>query len=50
MNPTIGTDMLTLTPGDLVPSLTVTPPDASPLSLPEAFREHVAVVLFFRGV
>jgi peroxiredoxin len=38
-----------LTPGDLFPSLTVTPPDAPPLALPEAFRGHVGVVLFFRG-
>ena len=38
-----------LNPGDLFPSLAVTPVDAEPFQLPEAFRGHFAVVLFFRG-
>jgi peroxiredoxin len=41
--------MTLLQPGDTFPSLTVTPPDASPLQLPEALAGHFGVVLFYRG-
>lgn len=41
--------MSLLNPGDPFPSLTVTPVDAEPLELPQAFRGHFGVVLFFRG-
>lgn len=38
-----------LNPGESFPSLTVTPVDAEPLDLPQAFNGHFGVVLFFRG-
>lgn len=41
--------MTLLQPGDMFPSLTVTPPDASPLQLPDAVIGHFGVVLFYRG-
>ncbi|MGH9088226.1 MAG: peroxiredoxin family protein [Acidimicrobiales bacterium] len=41
--------MTLLQPGDTFPHLTVTPPDAPALQLPEALAGHFAVVLFYRG-
>jgi len=41
--------MALLRPGDVFPSLTVTPPGAPPLCVPDAFAGHFAVVLFYRG-
>lgn len=38
-----------LNPGESFPSLAVTPVDAEPLVLPEAFNGHFRVALFFRG-
>lgn len=41
--------MSLLNPGDPFPALEVTPVDADPLELPQAFDGHFGVVLFFRG-
>jgi peroxiredoxin len=41
--------MTLLKPGDTFPALTVTPPGAPALELPEALAGHFAVVLFYRG-
>jgi peroxiredoxin len=41
--------MKMLKPGDVFPALTVTPPDAAALELPDALAGHYAVVLFYRG-
>lgn len=41
--------MTRLAPGDLFPSITVTPVDGEPIQLPDAFAGHFAVVLFYRG-
>jgi peroxiredoxin len=38
-----------LSPGDSFPALTLTPPGAPSLTLPDAFAGDFAVVLFFRG-
>jgi peroxiredoxin len=41
--------MTRLGPGDLFPSITVTPIDTEPLQLPDALAGHFGVVLFYRG-
>ena len=38
-----------LNPGDPFPTLTLTPPSGSPVSLPDAFAGNFAVILFLRG-
>jgi peroxiredoxin len=38
-----------LSPGDLFPALTLTPPGGPALELPDAFAGDFGVVLFFRG-
>lgn len=38
-----------LSPGDAFPTLAVTPVDADPIELPQAWHGHFGVVLFFRG-
>lgn len=38
-----------LRPKDAFPALTVTPVDADPVELPQAWHGHFGVVLFFRG-
>ena len=41
--------MTVLHPGDMFPTLAVTPPDQAALQLPEALAGHFGVVLFYRG-
>jgi peroxiredoxin len=41
--------MALLQPNDPFPAITITPPDADPVALPDALEGHFGVVLFFRG-